>query len=96
WTGKQALERGLVDELGGLDRAVELAAELADIYNYTLIDVSTAENFFKEFMEGRLDGLKISVARELTGEDYEYFRTLQQIRTTYGIQARIPFDMKPL
>ncbi|MDR2469443.1 MAG: signal peptide peptidase SppA [Tannerella sp.] len=96
WTGKQAMERGLVDELGGLDRAVELAAELAGIYNYTLIDVSTVENFFKEFMEGRLDGLKVSVARELTGEDYEYFRTLQQIRTTYGIQARIPFDMKPL
>ena len=95
WTGKQAMDRGLVDELGGLDRAVELAAEVADIYNYTLIDVSTAENFFKELMEDRLDGLKLSVARELTGEDYEYFRTLQQIRTTYGIQARIPFDMKP-
>ena len=27
WTGADALERGLVDELGGLERAVELAAE---------------------------------------------------------------------
>jgi protease-4 len=31
WTGKQALENGLIDELGGLDRAIELAKELADI-----------------------------------------------------------------
>jgi protease-4 len=31
WTGKDALARGLVDELGGLDRAIALAAELAQI-----------------------------------------------------------------
>jgi protease-4 len=31
WTGRQAKEIGLVDELGGLDRALELAKELAGI-----------------------------------------------------------------
>ncbi|HVF28035.1 MAG TPA: signal peptide peptidase SppA [Pyrinomonadaceae bacterium] len=31
WTGTQAKERGLVDEFGGLDRAVEVAKQLADI-----------------------------------------------------------------
>ncbi|HZI19630.1 MAG TPA: signal peptide peptidase SppA [Pyrinomonadaceae bacterium] len=31
WTGEQARERGLVDEFGGLDRAVEVAKELANI-----------------------------------------------------------------
>jgi protease-4 len=31
WTGAQAKERGLVDEFGGLDRAVEVAKELAGI-----------------------------------------------------------------
>ena len=31
WTGADAVERGLVDELGGLDRAVELARERARI-----------------------------------------------------------------
>jgi protease-4 len=31
WTGAQALEVGLVDELGGLERAVALAREKADI-----------------------------------------------------------------
>jgi protease-4 len=29
WTGRQALERGLVDELGGLDEAIAVAAERA-------------------------------------------------------------------
>jgi protease-4 len=31
WTGYQAKERGLVDEFGGLDRAVDVAKELAKI-----------------------------------------------------------------
>jgi protease-4 len=31
WTGAQAKEKGLVDEFGGLDRAVEVARELANI-----------------------------------------------------------------
>jgi protease-4 len=31
WTGNQAVKRGLVDELGGLSRAIELAKELAGI-----------------------------------------------------------------
>jgi len=31
WTGRQALERGLVDEMGGLDRAIQLAKERAKL-----------------------------------------------------------------
>jgi protease-4 len=31
WTGSQGKERGLVDEFGGLDRAIEVAKELANI-----------------------------------------------------------------
>jgi protease-4 len=31
WTGSQGKERGLVDEFGGLDRAVEVAKELANL-----------------------------------------------------------------
>jgi protease-4 len=31
WTGADALENGLVDELGGLDEAIAFAAELVDI-----------------------------------------------------------------
>ncbi len=39
WTGADAAERGLVDELGGLDRAVELATERAGIPAGADVDV---------------------------------------------------------
>jgi ClpP class serine protease len=32
WTGKQALENGLVDELGGLDRALVKARQMAGLH----------------------------------------------------------------
>ena len=31
WTGRQAKENGLIDDVGGLDRAIEIAKELAEI-----------------------------------------------------------------
>ncbi len=34
WTGAEAVERGLVDELGGLDEAVEAAARLAGVEDW--------------------------------------------------------------
>lgn len=39
WTGSQALDRGLVDELGGLDRAIELAREKAEIAEGTRVQI---------------------------------------------------------
>jgi protease-4 len=38
WTGAQARERGLVDALGGLDRAIALAKERAGIAADTEVD----------------------------------------------------------
>jgi protease-4 len=96
WTGTQALELGLVDELGGIDRAIELAAEKAKIVNYTIINVSASKDFIKDLLEKQLEDVKTSMLRNLMGEEYEYYKTLQQVKSTYGIQARIPYDLKPL
>ena len=96
WTGEQAIKIGLVDELGGLDKAIEIAVELADIYNYTLMDVSESKDFFQEFLQKQIDDTKVSIAKDMIGDEFDYFKTLHQIKNTYGIQARIPYDLRPL
>ena len=96
WTGEQALSIGLVDELGGIDKAIKLAVELADIYNYTLINVSTSRDFFQDFLQKQIDETKQSIVKDAIGDEYEYFKLLHQIKTTYGVQARIPYDLKAL
>jgi protease-4 len=53
WTGIQAKELGLVDELGGLDKAIELAAKKAKIKAgaYKVVVYPKAKSFLDEILE---------------------------------------------
>jgi protease-4 len=96
WTGEQAKERGLVDELGGLERAVEIAAEMADIYNYSIKYLPETKDILTDFLEKQMEETKLSIARDIMGDDYDYFRILHHVRAARGIQARLPYDFNPL
>jgi protease-4 len=96
WTGEMAKELGLVDEIGGIDRAIEIAVRLSNVVNYKIINVSTSKDFWQELFEKQLDNVKVSITRNFLGDEYEYYKTLQQVKSTVGIQARIPYDLKPL
>ena len=51
WTGQQALELGLVDELGGLNDAVNSAAELAGINHYEIVYPSRLLTPYEQFIQ---------------------------------------------
>ncbi|MEH0788949.1 signal peptide peptidase SppA [Vibrio alginolyticus] len=55
WTGQDALSFGLVDQMGDFDDAVELAAKLANVTDYSIYWVeeplSPTELFLQEFMK---------------------------------------------
>ena len=51
WTGEQALAHGLVDELGGLDKAVLKAAELAGVSEVGIDRLPRQQDFFEVLME---------------------------------------------
>jgi protease-4 len=55
WTGQQALEKGLVDQLGGLNEAIVAAAELAGLEEYSITYpsriLSPQEQFFQEISQ---------------------------------------------
>ncbi len=71
WTGRQAKEVGLVDELGGLDKAVELAKSLAGISaeEDVRIVVWPRKTTLRGALSGRMDirALRISSSSDLTG-----------------------------
>lgn len=96
WTGEQAKEIGLVDELGGIELAVSTAAGLAELETYNVTHVSGNKDFLQELLDKQLGSVKMSIVKSVLGDQYAYFQTLERIQTTYGIQARIPYDMKPL
>ena len=60
WTGRQAKESGLVDELGGLDRAIELAKERAKIAADSDVEVVVypPRKSFYEILREQLSGAR--------------------------------------
>ncbi len=96
WTGEQALEIGLVDEIGGLERAIETAAELADLSDYSVYTVSTSENSITEYLKKQMEDVKLSITKDVLGDDMKLFDSLQMMKTARGIKARIPYDFEAL
>ncbi|HJA88915.1 MAG TPA: signal peptide peptidase SppA [Candidatus Parabacteroides intestinavium] len=96
WTGEQALERGLVDKLGGLDVAIEEAASLAGVTDYSVTKANTKKDFFTEYMEKALGEAKVSVVKSVLGEDFSIYSTLQQMKGNTGIQTRMPYLIQGL
>ncbi len=94
WSGTRALEIGLVDEIGGLDRAVELAAELADLKDYGIVElpkqVSQLEQILKSFDD---TSMKEKMLKEELGELYDTYFLMQKMRKQKGMMARMPYDI---
>ena len=71
WTGNQALERGLVDELGGYDEAVAAAAELAGLTDgdYSVVEVTKPLTEFEQFLKDiGLETESSAVVRAFVGD----------------------------
>ena len=93
WTGATAKELGLVDELGGLDKAIEIAAQKADIENYSLISYPAKSSVFSSLLEQGKDDYINNQMKETMGEYYEYLQFVQNLKEADRIQARMPFDI---
>ncbi|MGM0612724.1 MAG: signal peptide peptidase SppA [Bacteroidota bacterium] len=92
WNGIDAREIGLVDEFGGLDEAVEIAAEHAEIEDYIVNNYPRRKDPFKEFFSNFGMSMKSKIIENEMGESYQYFKYLKDVTEMEPIQARLPFQ----
>jgi len=70
WTGKQALQNGLVDRLGSLDDAIKIAAERAELTEYDVNTYPEMKDPFTQFMEKLSGGsVKASLVKSFLGDN---------------------------
>ena len=93
WLGNDALKIKLVDEIGGLDKAIAKAASLAKVSQYhatsypeeqswwaSMLDQATSKNnYLDEQLQATL------------GEYYEPFKFVKNMNRQSAIQARLPY-----
>ena len=92
YTGEDALKIKLVDELGGLDKAVKKAAQLAKIDNYYKVSYPSPVNWFDQiFGESVQDNYLNEQLYTSLGIFYQPISILRTINQQSAIQARLPY-----
>ncbi|MCB9225269.1 MAG: signal peptide peptidase SppA [Crocinitomicaceae bacterium] len=95
WAGKDAIEIGLVDEIGGLNDAIDYAAEQAGIKEvkldiYPRMPKPGLEGFI-EAMEDMDASIEAKIPSELELQLMQMYGYLKSLDTKKSIQARLPF-----
>ncbi len=94
WTGEKAVELGLVDRLGDLDDALEIAAEMAGLEKYRISEYPGTKSPLEELLE-KLEGgskeLRVEVLKTQWGEFYPLYKQIEEITRAKGPQMRMPY-----
>jgi ClpP class serine protease len=94
WTGVQALEHGLIDELGGLHDAVRIAAELADVSSYSVTRLPERKGFLDQLLDEitnpdnvriQIPGVPLEMASPIRS-----LLVLEQVLNDGGVAAMLP------
>ena len=94
WTGEAAKELGLVDVLGGIDTALEIAVRKAGIEGYTVVSYPAKQDLLSSLLNTKPTNYEESqILKSKLGEYYQQFGMLKNLKERSMIQARIPFEL---
>jgi protease-4 len=93
WSGIDAKRLNLIDEFGGLNEAIGKAALLANLEDYTVIELPRRKDTFAFLLESfRLAAAKLT--KKSTGNILEDYEPLANLLRMHGkVQARLPYDV---
>ena len=94
WTGAMAKELGLVDELGGLDKALEIAAQQANLGAYCVLHYPAKDDFLTSLLNEGKESYIENKMSETLGNLYYYTKFIQRLKESDRIQARMPFELR--
>ena len=92
WTGAQALQNGLIDKLGSLNDAIEIAAQRAELTEYDVTSHPKKKEPFSQLMEELTSGdLKAGLVKTFFGNDIftQYMISKGKLAPMDIIQARL-------
>jgi protease-4 len=94
WSGLEAKERGLVDVLGTLEDAIQIAAAKAKLGDdYRVRKMPEQKTFMEELMAGFQDEAQMQKVKQELGPLFPFFQTYKKLESMQGVQARLPFEI---
>ena len=93
WTATDAKNIGLVDVIGGLDKAIEIAAFKAGISDYGIKSLPKALSPIERINKS-LNGMETSYIKSKLGKNYDFFQSIEKLNNLEGIQMLLPYEIK--
>ncbi len=94
WAGNDAKEIGLVDEIGGLNKAIDIAKGLAKLTAYEIEEYPIRPDPFEQLMKDLSGDVEARMIKNKLGENYKYYQKMQTITNQTGVMARMPFEVE--
>ena len=94
WSGSDALRIGLVDEIGGMEEAINEAISLAGLETWSIKEYPEQKDPFQQIIDELTGSTRIDakIKSEL-GDNYRLYQYMKYWQNTTGAQMRMPFDV---
>jgi protease-4 len=94
WSGVDAIKLGLVDKIGGLNDAVQIAKNMAKLdEKYRIVELPEQEDPIQKFIKEFTENSKLKIMGKELGLTEDYVRNIRDIMENQGVLARMPFNI---
>lgn len=94
WSGENAIERNLVDVMGGLETAIQIAKEKAGLEKYGIKELPEKLSPIEEMFKNMKTEAKSYLMGSFLGVGYEQMMQINRVRGVDPIQARLPYELQ--
>ena len=94
WSGVDAINIGLIDEFGGIEKAIAYAADKANLESYSIKEYPKQEDIFESLFKTKTQEYYAkSLMKKNLGETYQYLEAIETISKLEGVQALMPLTI---
>ena len=91
WSGSDAIEIGLVDQLGGIEEAIAYAAEKAGLDSYSIKEFPKQDNMLESLIKtNQQEYYTKTILKDKLGDKAQYLEALERLNQIEGVQALMP------
>lgn len=95
WSGEDALRIGLIDEIGGLEKAVEDIAASINLEEYRVKEYPEQKDPFEELLKAFTGEARATILRAELKHQYKYYQAIQKWTNTDDVyMMRMPFEVE--
>ncbi len=92
WSGVDAKRVGLIDDFGGLNYAIERAAEITGLENYRIVNYPVQKDLFERLRES-LEMMETRIIKARLGDSYKIYEQTQKATQNTSILMKMPYDI---